>query len=214
MYVCMIARIRDGLPLVSCDNEQQDYSDVKTQARKFFKKLTTFDESMSTIDLNDEKHVFHYLLNQGVCYLTYCSKNYPTKLAFSFLSDLRESFNNSQSDQVQTATRPFQLVQFETEIQQLMESYQDSTVDSNLGKLNNDLYEVQTIIRQNIQEVLERGGKISKLADDSDRLAGKSKVYFQKTKSIKWEMWKKTYLPVIIIALVIIFVILIRVFVW
>ncbi|KAJ6229076.1 vesicle-trafficking protein sec22b [Anaeramoeba flamelloides] len=95
-----------------------------------------------------------------------------------------------------------------------MESYQDSTVDSNLGKLNNDLYEVQTIIRQNIQEVLERGGKISKLADDSDRLAGKSKVYFQKTKSIKWEMWKKTYLPVIIIALVIIFVILIRVFVW
>ncbi|KAJ6230440.1 vesicle-trafficking protein sec22b [Anaeramoeba flamelloides] len=114
MYVCMIARIRDGLPLVSCDNEQQDYSDVKTQARKFFKKLTTFDESMSTIDLNDEKHVFHYLLNQGVCYLTYCSKNYPTKLAFSFLSDLRESFNNSQSDQVQTATRPFQLVQFET----------------------------------------------------------------------------------------------------
>ena len=36
--------------------------------------------------------MFHYIISDGVCYLTLCEKSYPKRLAFAYLSEVCEGF--------------------------------------------------------------------------------------------------------------------------
>jgi vesicle transport protein SEC22 len=76
----IIARVVDGLPLAASmdDEETQDLTEFKTQAKQLFKKLAYETEQRCTIDT--PPFVFHYLIEFGVCYLTLCDKSYPKKL--------------------------------------------------------------------------------------------------------------------------------------
>ena len=92
----MIARVLDGLPLAEgLDTDASlDLEYYKQQAKTLFKKLGQNNSYASSggggalpsrMSYESGEYFMHYVIESGVCYLTLCERNYPKKLAYSYL---------------------------------------------------------------------------------------------------------------------------------
>jgi hypothetical protein len=89
----MIARVLDGLPLAEgLDTDASiDLEYYKQQAKTLFKKLSHGPGvPPSRMSYESGEYFMHYVIESGVCYLTLCDRNYPKKLAYSYLEGERE----------------------------------------------------------------------------------------------------------------------------
>ena len=143
----LIARIVDGLPLASSvdDATTEDvYSEFRRIAKQMIKvaftpfaqkplpvqaTLTT-DASLTfqCVSTLDKYELFisysSYTTESGVCFVALCDANYARLLAFSFLQDLSKSFLSTYSNhEIQSATRPYSFIRFESEITKLTKRY-------------------------------------------------------------------------------------------
>merc|ERR1712093_325627 len=129
----MIARVSDGLPLAaSVDDEQTetDLAEYKQQAKLIFRRLTPTAEPRCSIESG--KATLHYLIQNGIVYLTIAEKSYPRKLAFSYLDELSKEFERSYADEAfKPQLRPYAFVKFDTFIQRTKRLYQDSRTMAN-----------------------------------------------------------------------------------
>ena len=57
-------------------------------------------------------HIFSYIIENGVCYLTLTEKTFSKRAAFSFLEDLSNQFWREYGDKVRTAVRPYSFIEF------------------------------------------------------------------------------------------------------
>merc|ERR1719150_1039177 len=122
--------------------------------------------SRMSVDLNNSQFVFHYIIEDGVCFLTLCEKNCPKKLAFGFLDDIHQSFleelkrefgTHSGVDyrsHIDTVEKPYYFIKFERVIQKKKAEYQNPSSHKAMSKLNESLTEVSNIMRKNIDEML------------------------------------------------------------
>lgn len=55
---------------------------------------------------------YSYLIEQNICYLVLCDKNYSKKLAFSFLEDIAQEFWSQYGKRVPTVARPYTFIEF------------------------------------------------------------------------------------------------------
>jgi len=174
-----IARIGDGLPLAASIPEDEESGkgvmDYQNQAKMLFRKLNHQSPSKCTIETGP--YLFHYLIEQNVCYLVLCERNYSKKLAFSFLEDLAQEFNSLYGKKVHQVSRPYSFIEFDTYIQKARRSFMDSRARRNLSALNTELQDVQRIMVQNIDDVLQRGSLLSDLDNKAQNLNQISQRY-------------------------------------
>eukprot|EP00877_Chromochloris_zofingiensis_P003142 jgi/Chrzof1/12829/Cz07g08290.t1 len=158
----LIARLADGLPLAEGLDSDKDpeIDQYKTQAKTIFKKLASTPNNVPKMTVESGSYLFHYLIEGSACFLTLTEKGYPKKLAFQYLEELAGEFNRLYGQQVDTVTRPYAFIKFDTFIQKTKKLFQDTRSQRNLAKLNDDLAEVHTIMTRNIQEVLGQGEKL------------------------------------------------------
>ncbi|RWS30004.1 vesicle-trafficking protein SEC22b-like protein [Leptotrombidium deliense] len=179
MLMTMIARVSDGLPLAASvqENEQMGRSvmEYQNQAKMLFKKLTIDSPSQMTIETGP--FLFHYLIDNGICYLVMCEKTFSKRLAFSYLEDLQGEFVNQYGSRVNTVNRPYSFIEFDTYMQKAKRSFMDSRARRNLSQLNSELQDVQKIMVQNIDDVLQRGIAISDLDNKASNLSLMSQKY-------------------------------------
>ncbi|CAH1173927.1 unnamed protein product [Phaedon cochleariae] len=165
VLMTMIARVADGLPLAATmqEDEQSGRSilDYQNQAKMLFRKLGPQSPVRCTIETGP--YLFHYLIEYEVCYLVLCEKNYSKRLAYSYLEDIAQEFHTQYGKRVNTVTRPYTFIEFDTFIQKSKKQFTDSRSRRNLNAINNQLQDVQRIMVQNIDDVLQRGTVLSEL---------------------------------------------------
>eukprot|EP00794_Sanderia_malayensis_P015880 gene15880-17480_t len=172
-------RTVDGLPLsASIPSDEQSGRDVQeyqSQAKKLFRKIT--ERSPTRCSIETGPYVFHYAIGSGICYLVLCEKTFSKRLAFSYLEDIQNEFSREYAGQVATATRPYCFIEFDTYIQKARKNFMDSRNRRNLGRLNDELQDVQRIMMQNIDDVLQRGEQLSVLGEKAGELRYQSEKY-------------------------------------
>lgn len=196
----LIARVVDGLPLAASmdDEEHQDLSEYKNQAKQLFKQLSVQAEQRCSVA--SEPFVFHYMIEFGVCYLCLCDKSYPKQLAFQYLEELQREFHAVYGAEMMRVARPYAFVKFDTFIQRTKKQYKDARSAKNLEKLNEDLGDVQRIMTKNIQDVLGRGEQLDSIhkinlgmATASESLSYQSQQYLKDTKQLNWQAFYRTF---------------------
>lgn len=90
-----------------------------------------------------------------------CEKNFSKRLAYSYLEDIAQQFHSEYGRKVNTVTRPYTFIEFDTYIQKAKKQFTDSRSRRNLNAINNQLQDVQRIMVQNIDDVLQRGTVLS-----------------------------------------------------
>ena len=119
--------------------------------------------------------------------------------------------------QVDQASRPFQFIHYDPIIQRKQREYRDqSTAGQNSAhgrsQLNDDLNEIQSIMRKNIDEILNRGEKLDQVSNISQELRSKSKDFKWGAKKLTWQARMQQYGPMVIGVLIVIIVLYVKIF--
>ncbi|KAK4528231.1 hypothetical protein GAYE_SCF53G6166 [Galdieria yellowstonensis] len=204
----LIARQSDALPLAeSMIEENEPYGDelgdYKRQAKTLVRQLSkaASPESMMTIDCG--YFVYHYVLVEGVIYLTFTEKAYPRRLAFDFLDEISKEFRTVYGSQVERATRPYEFIRFDSFLQKTKKLYENTRTQRNVTKLQQELKDVQHIMTKNIHQVLERGEKLENISFLSSRLVSESKRYVKKTAYMHKLLTYRQYGSVLVVLLIV-----------
>ncbi|XP_062259678.1 vesicle-trafficking protein SEC22b-A [Platichthys flesus] len=179
IVLTIIARVSDGLPLSASVQEDEqsgrDLQHYQGQAKQLCRRLNAQSPDRCTLEAGDMN--FHYVIAQGVCFLTLCEASFPKKIAFAYLEDLHNEFHDQYGKKVAKVTRPYSFIEFDTYIQKAKKMYSDSRARRNLGSINTELQDVQRIMVANIEEVLQRGEALSALDTKASNLTTLSKKY-------------------------------------
>merc|ERR1719412_1629141 len=177
VLLTMVARVADGLPLAASIQEDEQLGksavEYQNQAKRLFRTLSATSPVKCSIESG--QYIFHYIIEQDVCFLTLCERNFNRKLAYRFLEDLSQEFYSQYGGRINTATRPYSFIEFDTYIQKAKRTYSDSQGRRNLNNLNTELQNVQRIMVQNIDDVLQRGAVLSEMENKSQNLTEMSR---------------------------------------
>eukprot|EP01039_Chlorochromonas_danica_P006793 gene6793-7505_t len=213
-----IARVIDGLILVaSMDTSQANNEKMelfKSQAKQLLKKLTP--RSTAKMSIESNPYVFHYMIDNGICYLTLTEKSYPKRLAFLFLeeicrdfeADLRAEHGDDWLRVVETVGRQYAFIKFDRIIQKKRREFADPNSSANMKKLNDDLQSIHNIMRKTIDDVLDRQNKLDEVSEISKSIASESKKYNWGAKQLSLMALVKQWLPLAVV-LVLAFVVLV-----
>mmetsp|Transcript_1588 Transcript_1588/g.4702 ORF Transcript_1588/g.4702 Transcript_1588/m.4702 type:complete len:219 (+) Transcript_1588:350-1006(+) len=209
----LISRVSDGLPLaegLDSDKERQ-LDSFKQQAKTLFKKQANSGAGQpKRMTLEAGSMTFHYIISGNVCYLAIADQSYPKRLAFEYLEELKNEFETLYAGEIESATRPYAFIRFDTFIQKTKKLYQDTRTQRNIAKLNTDISEVHQIMTRNIAEVLERGERLDSIAQMSTTLAQESKMYSNRARELQRQALIRKYMPFAVVGGIALLLLLIR----
>lgn len=197
----ILARVRDGLPLAEGLDREKDpnLDNCKAQAKTLIKQLASHSNSsakqMVSVDGVAGPFMFHYIVSEGVVYLALCDKGYPKKLAFQYLEELRREFTSLYGPQIDTATKAYAFIRFDTFIQRTKKLYLDTRTQRNIDLLSQEVADVHSIMTRSLADVLGIGDTLNRTADNASRLMEDSKKYHKKTKDLYTQALLRKYMP-------------------
>ncbi|GIX64274.1 synaptobrevin family protein [Babesia caballi] len=217
----LICRASDGLPLVeeweerltpeSIGSNESDMSRVtqamKMNARMICRKLPPNTPKCS---IAEGSMCYHYIVEDGICFMTVTYSDYPKKLAFLYLADVCAAFTNelsaqfgSQSlyDTVNSISKPYGFMTFDRTIHKIKANFKDPNSNKALNMINNSLNEVTHIMRRNIDEILQRGENLEDIGRMADGLKAQTLKFKTSSKLLAQQGLLEKYLVYIIIAI-------------
>lgn len=210
-HLTFVARVSDGLPLVaSFAPTQENFDEQKRQAKDILRGLSGRSVSKMSIETTSST-IFHYVIKDNICYLTLTERSYPKRLAFLYLEEVADAFmehllstqgnnggsNNSWRQIIETTPRPYAFIRCEPIIQKKQRDFVDPTSSQNSDKLNKDLSDIHSIMRQNISQVLDRGEKLDQVSQISSELMSESKKFKWGAKKLSWQAQVAQYAPIV-----------------
>lgn len=187
----------DGLILVETwDDQNKINAQLKSQAKALLKKLNSMPPRLSVEGVGD--FIFHFVTKEGVCYLALFDKGYPKNLAFSFLEDIHKLFQEDLKREfgctagvdyrshIETIEKPYYFIKFDRQITKKKSEYKDPNSSKALNRLNDNLTEVSSIMRQNIDEILHRGDNLDTISDKARDLRDTSKQFKDTTRMLSF----------------------------
>jgi len=201
-----VARQGDGLILVETWDDvtsSRPFQTLKNQAKQILKRLNSAPANCS---IDSENYTFHYITENGVCYMTLCEKAYPKKLAFAFLGEVHRAFEEELKREfgthsvdyrslIETIEKPYYFIKFDRIIQRKKADYRDPRSNRALSKLNESLSEVTDIMRKNIDEILLRGDKLEDVSRKADDLKLHSSQFASSARTLRIQAMLQKYAP-------------------
>lgn len=156
-----------------------------------------------------DRHVFHYILEDGIVYMCMCDDHSETRrrIPYAFLDDVKERFKTDYGGAARTAIAFAMNDEFGPILQKQMAHFNST---SKLEDVNGKLEDVKNVMVQNIEMVLERGEKLELLVDKTDQLQTQAFQFNKSSKKLRSAMfWKKVkcYALVVFIILFVLWVI-------
>ncbi len=131
--------------------------------------------------------IFSYQIQNGIVYLTIAERMYPQKLAFVFLKDIADSFQDELRNsygtsagidylsKIETIENSYSFLKFEKTIAKKRKEYRDSSAKENIDRLNQELLDIKSIMHENFDMILNRDKNLSKISQMSSDLKDNSK---------------------------------------
>ncbi|CAE8618803.1 unnamed protein product, partial [Polarella glacialis] len=219
-HVTFIARSMDGLILVETwDDTNKVSKQVKDQAKQLLRKLHNMPPRCSVEGAGE--FVFHYSMDNGVCYMALFDRSYPKKLAFAFLEDIHQLFQQELQREfgtgsvdyrshIETIEKPYFFIKFDRQITKKKLEYRDPTSSAAVSKLNQNLQEVSSIMRQNIDEILKRGENLESVGRKASDLKDESKKFRNLSGQLSWHTMMQKYGVAAVIGLLVLMIIVFK----
>jgi len=213
-----VARLSDGLPLVATQTPApgiQVTSRAQKEAKELIQKITAGTNKMSIV--SGDK-VFYYMTRESLCFLAMTEAKYPKRMGFLYLDEvcdlvlqeLVKDHGNNWRQEVDKTERPFRFINYDPLIQRKQKEFQDERQQR--SKLNDDLSEIQSIMKKNITDILDRGEKLDNVQNISAELMNKSSNFKWGTRKLTLQARIQQYLPLLIGILIIGFIIYVKFF--
>ena len=142
-----------------------------TVTRVLLEKIPQQDEKMTLVH---DDYVFHYIVENGICYMCMSDEKNKHRIPFAFLEDTKNRFLAQFGlENAQQAIAFAMNEDFKGTLAERMEYFNSDEADrsiDNIGTVKSQIDEVKDVMVQNIERVLERGEKIELLVDRTNDL--------------------------------------------
>lgn len=131
--------------------------------------------------ITHEGHLCHcYMRSDGLGAIAICDAEYPSRVAFTLISQMQQDFIKLYGEKWTSATEDSK---FPLEsMKKALKDYQDPAKADALTKIAKDLDETKEVLHKTIDSVLERGEKLDNLVSASDDLTSQSKMFYKEAK--------------------------------
>ena len=118
----------------------------------------------------------------GIIAVCFADAEYPTRVAFGYMSKLCEDFTQATGGNFAGATDGCSDAVFSAHHNKLLQQFQDPAQADQLTRIMNELEQTKLVLHETIEAALERGQKIDELMQKSNDLSGSSKMFFKTAK--------------------------------
>jgi len=161
-----------------------------TVTRVLLSKIPPSDGRMTYVYDN---YVFHYIVENGICYLCMSDETNKHRVPYAFLNDMKDRFLAQYGIEEAQRAIAFSFNEgFSTVIEERMSYYNSGGSADNIDAVKSQIDDVKNVMVQNIEQVLERGEKIELLVDKTDRLNQQAFKFEASSRNLRKAMyWKK-----------------------
>lgn len=125
-----------------------------------------------------------------------------------FLPD--SSLNYQWRSEVDKTSTPYRFIHYDPIIQRKQREFQDERQQR--SKLNDDLSEIQSIMKKNINDLLDRGEKLDNVQNISQDLLSQSKGFKWGARKLTWQARLQQAAPILAGGSIVAFVIYVKFF--
>jgi hypothetical protein len=151
-------------------------------------------DTSKSLELED--FMFHYIEMKGVLTLCMADKNVAKKLAFTFLQDIRKTFEETYSYHDIEAAKGYSLKSFGVEyLKPKLIAYNENpnAFNDKADKLLDDMLHLKDNMVENIESLIQRDGKIEVIAEKALQLSTVSNSYKSRSRKLKSQERRKRY---------------------
>ena len=179
--------------------ESQATGNFPTVTRVLLSKIPAVDGKMTYVY---DQYVFHYIVENGICYLCMSDELNKHRIPYAFLNDIKETFIAQYGREAPLKAIAFSMNdQFSKVIQSRMDYYNsDNPAIDGIANVQTQIDEVKDVMVQNIEKVLERGEKIELLVDKTDRLNQQAFRFESTSRNLRRTLWWKKLRSMAVIA--------------
>ncbi|KAH8938240.1 hypothetical protein BDL97_16G071700 [Sphagnum fallax] len=159
-----------------------------------------------------DRHTFNYLLEDGFTYLVVADEEFGRQIPFAFLERVKEDFKRRyQGGRADLAVAHSLDKEFGPRLKEHMEYCAEHPDElDKMAKIKSQVAEVKGIMMENIEQVLDRGGKIEVLVEKSDTLRNQADVFQRQGKRLRRKMWfENMKVKLIVLAIIVVIAIVI-----
>lgn len=132
--------------------------------------------------------VFHYTSSEdGLIILCMADAATGNRVAFSFLQDIANRFRGRY--QAFSHAQELSMADFARTLREKMDYFSNNPSSEKISKVKNEIEEVKSTLRNNIDKVLDRGDKIEVIMDKTDLLQAQSNNFRKVSTQVKHKMW-------------------------
>jgi len=175
-----------------------------TVTRRILEKIPGQDAKMSYVY---DRHIFHYIVEDGITYLCMADEEFGRRIPFAFLEDIKNRFKATYGDRGKTAIAYGMNTDFSRVLQNQMDYYSNNPGADRITRVRGEIDEVKSVMVTSIEKVLERGERIELLVDKTESLNQSAFKFKKGSTQLKRAMWWKNIKIMIILGIVIVAVI-------
>ncbi|KAK6911252.1 v-SNARE, coiled-coil homology domain [Dillenia turbinata] len=190
--------------------EYTDFSgNFSTIASQCLAKLPS---SSNKFTYNCDGHTFNYLVDDGFTYCVVAVESVGRQVPIAFLERVKEDFNKRYGGgKAATAVAKSLNKEFGPKLKEHMQFCVDHPEEvSKLEKVKAQVSEVKGVMMENIEKVLDRGGKIELLVDKTENLRSQAQDFRQIGTKMRRKMWLKNMkIKLIVLGIIIVLILIV-----
>lgn len=161
---------------------------------------------------NCDGHTFNYLVDNGFTYCVVAAESVGRQIPIAYLERIKEDFTNRYGGgKAAIAVANSLKKEFGPKLKEQMQYCMDHPEEvSKLAKVKAQVSEVKGVMMENIDKVLDRGGKIELLVDKTENLHSQAQDFRQHGTQIRRKMWwQNMKIKLIVLAILIALILII-----
>lgn len=133
-----------------------------------------------------DKHIFHYIVDNGMTFLCMADESTKRRITFAFLEDIKGLWRERIGEAEKSALAFSLNDMFAPILRQRMEYYAGNPqATDNISKVQAQIDNVRDVMMENIDKLLERGEKVELLVDKTEKLNAQA-FKFERSVSLRF----------------------------
>ncbi|XP_014508147.1 vesicle-associated membrane protein 711 [Vigna radiata var. radiata] len=188
-------------------------SNASVVAKQILSKINVGDDNNkdSNVSFSHDRYVFHVKRTDGLTVLCMADDAFGRMIPFAFLEDIHKKFVKTYGRAILSSPAYAMNDEFSRILSQQMDYYSNDPNADRLNRLKGEMTQVRTVMVDNIEKVLERGGRLELLVEKTSAMNNNSIRFRKHSRRYKNNLWwsnVRLTLALIIVFIVVSYVIL------
>ncbi|KAK7347096.1 hypothetical protein VNO80_21623 [Phaseolus coccineus] len=182
-------------------------SNASVVAKQILNKMNLGDNNNndSNVSFSHDRYVFHVKRTDGLTVLCMADDAFGRMVPFAFLEDIHKKFVKTYGRAILSSPAYAMNDEFSRILSQQMDYYSNDPNADRLNRLKGEMTQVRTVMVDNIEKVLERGGRLELLVEKTSAMNNNSIRFKRQSRRYKNNLWWSNIR--LTVALIIVFVI-------